>query len=107
MPDCSGEPVVTTSCAFYFAHETAGAARIRHSLRPPFVLGEQFLHHSGASRGENAEVWFKALGCLTMESTTIHSGTVIPGCAIWRRPGIHNPELWLWIPGSMLRIAPE
>jgi hypothetical protein len=36
------------------------------------------------------------------------------GMRHWRRPqmrncasGIHNPELWLWIPGSMLRIAPE
>jgi len=25
---------------------------------------------------------------------------VIPGCAARRRPGIHNPGLWLWIPGS-------
>ena len=32
---------------------------------------------------------------------------VIPGCASWRRPGIHNPESWLWIPGSPLRGAPE
>jgi hypothetical protein len=32
---------------------------------------------------------------------------VIPGCASWRRPGIHNPHSWLWIPGSMLRVAPE
>src|SRR5665213_2635869 len=26
--------------------------------------------------------------------------TVIPGCAPWRRPGIHTPDSWLWIPGS-------
>jgi hypothetical protein len=32
---------------------------------------------------------------------------VIPGCASWRRPGIHNPKSWLWIPGSTLRVAPE
>jgi len=32
---------------------------------------------------------------------------VIPGCAAWRRPGIHNHERGLWIPGSILRIAPE
>src|SRR4051794_19834351 len=25
---------------------------------------------------------------------------VIPGCALGRRPGIHNPRSWLWIPGS-------
>src|SRR3954469_13957659 len=29
------------------------------------------------------------------------------GCAFGRRPGIHNHGRGLWIPGSMLRIAPE
>ena len=40
--------------------------------------------------------------------------TVIPdvqlhivGCDFWCRPGIHNHGRGLWIPGSMLRIAPE
>jgi len=28
------------------------------------------------------------------------SQLVIPGCAARRRPGIHNPSPWLWIPGS-------
>src|SRR4051812_35457445 len=28
------------------------------------------------------------------------SNTVIPGHAPWRGPGIHNPQSWLWIPGS-------
>ena len=32
---------------------------------------------------------------------------VIPGHASSRGPGIHTPDWWLWIPGSMLRIAPE
>jgi hypothetical protein len=48
---------------------------------------------------------------------------VIPGRASWREPGIYNHGIkfearwsgshvqhqhwWLWIPGSMLRIAPE
>jgi hypothetical protein len=36
MPDDSGEPVVSNSCAFYFAHEAAGATGARHSLCPPF-----------------------------------------------------------------------
>jgi hypothetical protein len=36
MPDCFGEPAVSNSCAFYFAHEAAGALCIRHSLRPLF-----------------------------------------------------------------------
>jgi hypothetical protein len=52
------------------------------------------------------------------------TNTVIPGRAAWRGTGIHNHETsllreagataeshnklpWLWIPGSMLRIAPE
>jgi hypothetical protein len=35
MPGCSGELVVTTSCAyFHFARETAGASCARHSPRP-------------------------------------------------------------------------
>src|SRR6202795_4499011 len=41
MPDASAEPVC--SCAFlfvHFAHETAGAACTRHSLRPLVFEGE-------------------------------------------------------------------
>ena len=34
VPECFGVPVVTNSCAFYHAHEAAGAASIRLSLRP-------------------------------------------------------------------------
>src|ERR1700738_4879666 len=39
-------------CVFLcmFAHETAGAARTRSSLRPLFSEGEDFPHNSGASR---------------------------------------------------------
>jgi hypothetical protein len=33
-PECFGVPVVTNSCAFYYAHEAAGAASIRPSPRP-------------------------------------------------------------------------
>src|ERR1041385_7692907 len=36
----------------------------------------------------------------------ISSSDGIPGCASWRRPGIHNPERWLWIPGSLASLAP-
>jgi hypothetical protein len=42
-PDCSAEPVC--SCAFllvHLAHETAGAARTRSSLRPLFYGGGSF-----------------------------------------------------------------
>src|SRR5260221_5884363 len=42
---------------YSFAHGTAGAARIRHSLRPLFSRGrENYLQSSGASRREIAEV---------------------------------------------------
>src|ERR1700757_3059874 len=33
-PDCFGVPVVTNSCAFFVAHEAAGAQNTRSSLRP-------------------------------------------------------------------------
>ena len=33
-PDCFGGPVVTNSCAFFTAHEAAGAQNTRLSLRP-------------------------------------------------------------------------
>ena len=56
MSDCLRCPV--RSCAISclpFAHETAGAARIRHSLLPP-VGEDNDMHTSGAVRGENAGV---------------------------------------------------
>jgi hypothetical protein len=31
---------------------------------------------------------------------------VIPGRAARREPGIHNPRLWLWIPGPALTRRP-
>ena len=53
----SAEPVC--SCAFSFvhlAHETAGAARTRLSLRPLFSRDKVCAHNSGAERRENVEV---------------------------------------------------
>ena len=38
-----------------------------------------------------------------MPQTTV----VIPGCAARRRPGIHNRERWIWIPGSPLAPRPD
>jgi len=38
-----------------FAHETAGAARTRSSLRPLFSEGQGFWQTSGDQRRENAE----------------------------------------------------
>src|SRR3954465_3567597 len=44
-------------CMFlvHVAHETAGAARIRHSLRPLNIEGETICKTSGASRREIAK----------------------------------------------------
>jgi hypothetical protein len=39
----------------HIAHEIAGAARIRHSLRPLFEEGETICKTSGASRRENTK----------------------------------------------------
>jgi hypothetical protein len=50
------EPVC--SCAFFYAqaaHETAGAARTRLSLRPLVFRGQRSTQSSGASRRENVE----------------------------------------------------
>src|SRR5262245_59482800 len=56
MPDCFGEPVVTNSCAFYVAHEAAGASITRHSLRPLIIRGTTMVQNSGDACRENAEV---------------------------------------------------
>jgi len=56
MPDASAEPVC--SCAHFLvhlAHETAGAARTRHSLRPLIFEGDLY-QDSGASRRETAKL---------------------------------------------------
>src|ERR1700738_529151 len=45
----------------HFAHEAAGAAGTRHSPRP--LLGETFLHGSGASRREIADAYLKLAPC--------------------------------------------
>src|SRR6266481_3551798 len=54
MPGDSGGPVVNTRVLSTNAHEAAGASGTRHSPRPHD--GGNFLHSSGTSRRENAEV---------------------------------------------------
>ena len=52
----SAEPVCSCALSFvHFAHETAGAARIRHSLRPLISRAEQFQQNSGVSRRGNGK----------------------------------------------------
>src|SRR5262249_52906223 len=74
MPDRFGEPAVTNSCAFFTAHEAAGASGTRYSLRPLILEGD-FSKLGRDLRPGNAEA---------------HLYDVIPGCAARRRPGIHN-----------------
>src|SRR5271156_3514506 len=47
--------LVCVFCLCIVAHETAGAARTRSSLRP-LLLGRMILQNSGASRGGNEEL---------------------------------------------------
>jgi hypothetical protein len=46
-------------CFFNFAREAAGAAGTRHSPRP--LLGERFMHGSGASRREDAGAYLDVI----------------------------------------------
>ena len=62
MPDVVGDLAVNTRVhtTHYLAHEAAGAPGTRHSPRPLFGEGGEFMHHSGALRRENAEVRLNA-----------------------------------------------
>ena len=53
------------------AHETAGAARIRHSLRPLTIEGETICKTSGKSCRENAK--------LRLDHGPATNTTVVPG----------------------------
>ena len=70
-------------CALFLpiAHETAGAARIRHSLRPLFGEGGTICTTSGASRRENN---FRRPGQASVASADLR-------CAIAHR-GTHTPR---------------
>src|SRR5690242_13684674 len=58
MPDCLGCPVVAGVSKVHFSlhAELAGAASIRHSLRPPGFLEGRLTQHPGGSCRGNAEV---------------------------------------------------
>jgi hypothetical protein len=71
----SGEPVVTNSCAFYLAHEAAGASGARSSLRPR--LGERLFQDSGGSRREIAKA---RLSVIASDSEAIQYFS--PGCIL-------------------------
>jgi hypothetical protein len=61
MPGDSGVAVVTNARAFYTTRAAAGAPSARHSLRPPYEEGGTSEQNSGASRGENAELYLAVI----------------------------------------------
>src|SRR2546428_298900 len=57
MSECFRSPVCSCAPTVQFlAHETAGAARTRHSLRPRFSREAKNLHHSGEIAPRDREV---------------------------------------------------
>src|SRR5207248_6419648 len=58
MSECFRCPVCSCApkCTF-LAHETAGAARTRHFLRPLFEEAQRICKSSGETRRENAKAW--------------------------------------------------
>jgi hypothetical protein len=68
MPDASAEPVCSCAHPLSIAHETAGAVRTRHSLRPLNFEGERY-QDSGALRRETAEVCFCEAAAARRQST--------------------------------------
>jgi hypothetical protein len=58
MPDRFGGPVVTNSCAFYFAHEAAGEPNARHSLRPLALEDVTKSDHPGVFASRECEFVF-------------------------------------------------
>jgi hypothetical protein len=84
-----------------FAHETAGAASTRHSLRPLLSGREDVCKTSGETRRENAKV------CLVERSDDggVCIRSVMPGLD----PGIHVflvAETKAWMAGSSPAMTP-
>src|SRR4051812_17983646 len=103
----SAEPVC--SCASFstcFAHETAGAARIRHSLLPH--LGDNETQTSGTSCRENADVYplFENLSArrpgqastASADPGPIRRGGDEAHAVEWPSP--NDSRRWLWVPAQ-------
>src|ERR1700724_408871 len=91
MPGDPGATVVTTLvCYQHTAHEAAGATGTRHSPRP--LLGEKFVHTSGALRREIAKAYLALIarsdefGVRSRRSLPPRNALVMPGLD----PGIHH-----------------
>ena len=91
------------------AHEIAGAARIRHSLRPLVFGGGRFQQASGASCREIANLCLG--GRLVRRSSTSEGGSSIPETpmiepksrGVLDTPHARGMTAWLWVDTSARR----
>jgi hypothetical protein len=84
MPGDPGALVVTNARAFYTTRAAAGATGTRHSPLP--FGGERFLHNSGASRGESADLYLELRGdVIASASEAIQS--LLPASGLLRFAG--------------------
>ena len=87
MPVFPAEPVATTLvCYLHFAHEAAGAAGTRHSLRPPYLRDNDRakLGRIAPRERERMSRLFEN-GIRNRAVRTVNKFTVMPGLV----PGIH------------------
>jgi hypothetical protein len=76
MPACSDCTCMLVCASFmHFAHETAGAASTRRSLRPPLLGAKVFPHDLGASRRgiRKARLRFEIRHCEERSDEAIHT----------------------------------
>ena len=88
MSECFRCPVCSCApkCTF-LAHETAGAARTRHSLRPLFGGGQRICITRAKSRREIADAYSLPTSSRTSEQRERRSGTHTPRRKLRERDG--------------------
>src|SRR6266702_6448841 len=76
-----------------FAHEIAGAARIRHSLRPLFSRGRKFLANLGRNAPREREGVSSVIASAAKQSMLPHEERMDCLCArrSWRGPAGESP----------------
>jgi hypothetical protein len=77
--------MLVRALSVHIAHETAGAARIRHSLRPLTTEGEEFQHNPGASRRGIAKSCFPSLRAKRLVRRSLDEGGSNPSCRTKKR----------------------
>jgi hypothetical protein len=72
MPDALRCPVCSCASHHSLAHETAGAARTRHSLRPLYLRGAEFLSNLGRFAPRDRKIIFRGNYIHCKRSEAIH-----------------------------------